>query len=150
LYSAYGPWEEPDRLIPVVIAAARKGAFPPLVDPNISRDFIYIDDVCTAFIAAAASINTIKGEAFNVGTGIKTTIRDLSEVILKQYDIAKPPAFGNMPNRNWDVQDWYSNSGKADRVLGWKSEVLLEDGLKAVDGWQKEVNFDTAFWNWNK
>ncbi len=150
LYSAYGPWEEPDRLIPVIIAAARKGAFPPLVDPDISRDFIYVDDVCTAFIAAASCINTIKGEAFNVGTGIKTTIRELSGIILQQYDIAQPPAFGNMPNRNWDVQDWYSNSDKAHKVLDWKAETKLEDGLTSVDRWQKDVNFDTAFWNWNK
>jgi polyisoprenyl-phosphate glycosyltransferase len=150
LYSAYGPWEEPDRLIPVIVAAARKGAFPPLVDPNISRDFVYVDDVCTAFIAAAASINDIRGEAFNVGTGTKTTIGDLSEIILQKYTIAQPPAFGNMPNRNWDVQDWYSNSDKAKDVLGWSADVQLEDGLDAVDRWQKEVNFDTAFWNWNK
>lgn len=150
LYSAYGPWEEPDRLIPVVVAAARKGVFPPLVDPNISRDFIYIDDVCNSFIEAAAQVNSIKGEAFNIGTGTKTTIRDLSGIIMQQYGIANPPAFGNMPNRNWDVQDWYSNSEKANNILGWKAEITLEDGLKSVDQWQKDVNFDTAFWNWNK
>lgn len=150
LYSAYGPWEEPDRLIPVLIAAARNGGFPPLVDPDISRDFIYIDDVCNAFILAATGINNIKGEAFNVGTGTKTTIRTLSHQIQQQYKLPNAPEFGNMPNRNWDVQDWYSNSNKALQSIGWKAEVNLTDGLTAVDEWQKLVNFDNAFWNWNK
>lgn len=150
LYSAYGAWEEPDRLIPVVIAAARKGTFPPLVDPDISRDFIYIDDVCAAFVYAAINIADIKGEAFNVGTGIKTTIRDLSNVIASQFGIASPPTFGNMPNRNWDVVDWYSDSSKANKLLNWTPVTGLEDGLGMVVDWQNEVNFDNAYWNWNK
>jgi nucleoside-diphosphate-sugar epimerase len=150
IYSAYGPWEEPDRLIPAIVAASRKGAFPPLVNPNISRDFIYVQDVCAAFIAAASSINEIRGEVFNVGTGIKTTIADLTSIIMQKYPITQAPVFGNMPNRNWDVQDWYSNSDKANKILGWTADVKLEDGLQAVVHWQKEINFDTAFWNWNK
>lgn len=150
LYSAYGPWEEPDRLIPVIIAAARKGGYPPLVAPDISRDFVYIDDVCSAFIATASKIGSIKGEAFNVGTGQKTTIRELSHLIMEQYSIAEPPDFGSMPNRNWDVKDWYSDSSKAAEVLGWQATTGLTEGLAAVDRWQKEVTFDTAFWNWNK
>lgn len=150
LYSAYGPWEEPDRLIPVIIAAARNGDFPPLVGPDISRDFVYVDDVCSAFVAAATAINEIRGEVFNVGTGIKTTIRDLTKIITQQFSISQPPIFGNMPNRNWDVQDWYSNSDKALNDLDWTANTRLNDGLNSVAHWQKEVNFDTAFWNWNK
>jgi polyisoprenyl-phosphate glycosyltransferase len=150
LYSAYGPWEEPDRLIPVLVAAARKGGYPPLVDPAISRDFIYVDDICEAFILAAAGIEKIKGEVFNVGTGVKTTIRELTNLIREQYHIENAPAFGNMPNRNWDVPDWFSNSHKANEIIHWKHKIELPDGLQKVDSWQKEVNFDKAFWNWNK
>jgi hypothetical protein len=48
------------------------------------------------------------------------------------------------------MPDWYSNSEKAKKLLGWEATVKLTDGLRLVDLWQKEVNFDTAFWNWNK
>ncbi len=150
LYSAYGPWEEPDRLIPVLVAAARNEGYPPLVDPDISRDFIYVDDICEAFILAAAGIDKIKGEAFNIGTGIKTTIRSLANIIRDQYGLAEPPAFGNMPNRNWDVPDWFSDSRKANDIIDWQYKIELSEGLQKVDSWQKEVNFDAAFWNWNK
>ena len=95
-------------------------------------------------------IETIRGEAFNIGTGIKTTIRDLANILMNQFGIAEPPEFGNMPNRNWDVQDWFSNSDKAKEIINWTYKISLADGLEKVALWQKEVNFDTAFWNWNK
>ena len=150
LYSAYGPWEEPDRLVPVLIAAARKKTYPPLVGSDISRDFIYVDDVCNAFIIAAVNIEKIRGEALNIGTGVKTTMMDLANLIMLHYGITEPPQFGSMPNRNWDVRDWFSNSHKAEMLINWKCNVNLVDGLAKVASWQKEVNFDTAFWNWNK
>ncbi len=150
LYSAYGAWEEPDRLVPVLIAAARKKTYPPLVDPDISRDFVDVADVCDAFIRAAVEVNKVKGEAFNIGTGTKTTIRELTNLIKEQFDIPVYPEFNSMPNRNWDVKDWYSNSEKAKALLGWQATVSLAEGLAKVDSWQKEVKFDTAFWNWNK
>jgi nucleoside-diphosphate-sugar epimerase len=57
LYSVYGPWEEPDRLIPRLIEMGKQGKYPPLVNPMTSRDFIYIDDCVHAFICAAININ---------------------------------------------------------------------------------------------
>lgn len=150
LYSAYGPWEEPDRLIPVLIAKARKKAYPPFVDPLISRDFVYVNDICDAFVLAAARITEVKGEAFNIGVGKKTTIGELAALVEKEFAIGEKPRFSDMPNRNWDVADWYSNSEKAARMLGWKYSVELADGLRRVSAWQEEAGFDHAFWNWNK
>src|SRR6185369_12426045 len=49
LYSVYGPYEDFSRLIPTLLWEARAGRFPPLVSPNISRDFVYVDDVARVF-----------------------------------------------------------------------------------------------------
>lgn len=150
LYSAYGPWEEPDRLIPVLIAKARQKTYPPFVDPLISRDFIYVTDICAAFILTATGISKVRGEAFNIGCGQKTTIGDLADLVKNKFEIPQAAKFNEMPNRNWDVQDWYSNSQKAKKVLGWEAKIPLAEGLSLVSEWQQEVNFDHAFWNWNK
>ena len=56
LYSVYGPWEEPNRLIPTLIRDAKKGRLPKFVDPNISRDFVYVDDVVEAIIMVAGRL----------------------------------------------------------------------------------------------
>jgi len=150
LYSVYGPWEEPDRLIPVLISKAIKKEFPPLVSPEISRDFIYIKDVIRAFILAAVKIKTLKGEALNIGSGKKTTIKQLTESVRKEFAIPGKPMFKGMKNRNWDVEDWFANIDNTKKKLGWKPEISLPEGLKLVESWQKEVDFDNAYWNWNK
>src|SRR5262249_43082629 len=55
LYSAYGPWEEPARLVPRLVAFGLRGELPPLVSPELARDFVYVDDVTDAFVLAARS-----------------------------------------------------------------------------------------------
>jgi len=147
LYSVTGPWEEPDRLIPVLVSNALKGKFPPLVNPDISRDFVYIDDVCEAFADAASKIEMIKGEAFNIGSGKKTTIRELALTVKKLFGISADPVFGTMPDRNWDMPDWYADPSKAEEILEWKANTTPEQSLKNIADWQKKVDFDNAFWN---
>ena len=149
-YSVYGPWEEPDRLIPVIISKARNKTFPPLVSPRISRDFIYITDVINAMILAASNITSIKGKAFNIGSGKNTTIKSLAEYIQKEFSIPENPEYSTMENRNWDVENWYANIKKAKDLLNWTPKVSLNEGLKLVKEWQDDVNFDNAYWNWNK
>lgn len=148
LYSAYGPWEEPDRLIPVLIAAARHGKWPLLVNPHISRDFIHVDDMVAAFIQSAASMAPpLYGEAFNVGTGIKTSIAELCNIVASIFNISNPPVFGSMPDRRWDMPDWYANPAKINTILGWKATIPLQQGLKSLAQWQHEIQFDTVLKN---
>ena len=149
IYSAYGPWEEPDRLVPVLLAALRKKTWPPLVSPLISRDFIHVDDVVEAFIHIAAGMNTtIAGNAFNVGTGVKTTIEELCKIVTELFQIETPPVFSSMPDRGWDLINWYARPDKIKSMLNWHSRISLKDGLKQASDWQREADFDHAFWNW--
>ena len=136
LYSVYGPLEDSSRLIPTILNNAIVKKFPPLVDPDVSRDFVFINDVCEAFILAASKINPeLYGESFNIGTGNKTTIKDLALTIKKIYKIKKTPIFNNMSKRSWDLNEWYSDSKKAEKVFGWKSKTSLVDGLNLTFNW---------------
>jgi len=130
LYSVYGPWEEPDRLIPVLIEKAKEGQLPQFVDPNISRDFIYVNDVVDAFITVAAKMKKgLYGEVFNIATGRKTTIRELAFLAKKLFKINKEPEFNTMVNRQWDLSEWYGNAEKIKTKLNWKAKIKLKDGL---------------------
>jgi len=140
LYSVYGPLEDSSRLIPNILNHAKVKKFPPLVDSDISRDFIFIKDACEAFILAASKIHPeLYGESFNIGTGNKTTIKELALTIKKVYKIKKNPIFSNMKKRNWDLNEWYSDSKKAEKVLGWKSKTSLVDGLNLTFNWQSTL-----------
>ncbi len=130
LYSAYGPWEDSRRLIPTLIAHAREGRLPPLVDPNIARDYVFVDDVVDALVLAAKEPFVQRGEIFNVGTGIQTTIREIVEVVRELFNIDEEPVWGSMPNRSWDTTSWVADNSKIVEVLGWSPRVDLPEGLK--------------------
>ena len=150
IYSAYGPWEEPDRLIPRLVSLARQGKWPQFVNPQISRDFIYIDDVCAAFILAAKRIKKIAGNSYNIGSGKKTTIKSLAEITKLLFKIEGKPKYSTMTNRKWDLADWYSNPYKAKKELFWKAKTSLNEGLERVALWQEKMKYDNAHWNYTK
>ncbi len=138
-YSIYGPYEEPDRLIPQLIEQGIKKEFPPLVHPEVSRDFVYIDDaVCALLLAANTDIASIAGQSINIATGIKTTIQDLALVSKELFQIPTQPSFGNFTNREWDVKDWVGNADLARQTLSWEATVSLKEGLLKTYQWQKE------------
>src|SRR5262249_19718532 len=90
LYAVYGPFEDTSRLVPTLLHHALAGNLPPFVDPSTSRDFIHVDDVSAAFIAAAAAMRpALYGQSFNIGTGIKTTIAELAETTRRVFAIAQ-------------------------------------------------------------
>ena len=142
LYSVYGPYEEPDRLIPVLLEKARAGKLPPLVAQGVSRDFIHVIDVTKAFISAAKSMSpALHGESINIATGAKTNMKDLAELARGAFGVADAPVFGSMPNRRWDVEQWYGNPAKAEKLLGWKARIGLADGLRSTWDWQGSVPY---------
>lgn len=135
LYSVYGPMEDAARLIPALIKNGVEGHLPEFVNPDISRDFVYVDDVCEAFLDTASSLAPEDwGESFNIGSGRKTTIGDVAKAAASVFDIATPPVF-TMPGRCWDMADWYANVGRAEEKLGWKARTAFCDGLTRTVQW---------------
>jgi len=141
LYAVYGPYEDSARLIPTLLRNALAGKLPPFVDPRTSRDFIYVGDVCAAFIRAAAAMHPgLYGESFNIGTGVKTTIADLAETTRRVFGVNEEPKFGSMEARAWDLPDWYADPGKAYTKLGWKPATGLDQGLRLTADWVKQLS----------
>jgi nucleoside-diphosphate-sugar epimerase/glycosyltransferase involved in cell wall biosynthesis len=139
LYSVYGPLEDPSRLMPNIVRNGVMRQFPQLVDASIARDFIYIDDVCEAFVATALALRAETfGDSFNIGTGTQTTIGELAALARDVYGIADGPFF-EMPARAWDVGAWFANAARAREVLGWESRTSLRDGLERMTQWYRDL-----------
>ena len=140
LYSVYGPLEDTSRLIPTLVRHGLSGTLPNFVDPRTSRDFVYVDDVCAAFIQAATAMHPgLYGESFNIGTGTRTTISELAETTRRTFGVADEPKFGTMEGRAWDLADWYADPGKAVSMLGWKPATSLEQGLLSTAEWVRTL-----------
>lgn len=139
-YSIFGPYEDPDRLIPKLIYEGMKGNYPPLVQPDISRDFVFVDDAVYAILLAANNINDIKGQSLNIASGQKTTMRDIASVVKEIFNIQKKPVWGDMLNRKWDLKEWYGDASLAKKMIGWQNETTLKDGLQKTYEWQKSYS----------
>lgn len=136
LYSVYGPREDTSRLIPTLLHKAQRGQFPAFVNADISRDFVYITDVCDAFIQVAARLRPdMFGASFNIGTGEATTIRQLAYLAKEIFKIPGEPGFGSMPRRKWDLVNWYANPSRARNAFNWSAKVPLAEGLKLMAPW---------------
>ncbi len=138
LYSVYGPWEEPNRLMPTLAERALRGSWPPLVDPHTSRDFVWIDDVCDAFVRAAVVPLDDPGAVFNVGSGRQSTLREVVTAAREVFDVAAEPDWGSMPQRAWDTTVWVADPRAAAQVLGWRATTSLHEGLRRLGAWLRE------------
>lgn len=136
LYSVYGPFEEPSRLVPRLIAEGLEGRLPPLVNPSIARDYVHVEDACQAYLKAAA-VGTEPGAVYNVGTGVQTTLAEIVELARRLLSIAAEPAWGTMPDRSWDTDVWVANSTRVRAKLGWSPSLDLEQGLARTIAWYR-------------
>jgi nucleoside-diphosphate-sugar epimerase/glycosyltransferase involved in cell wall biosynthesis len=136
LYSVYGPLEDTSRLMPNLIFKALRNQYPPFVNPETSRDFVYISDACAAFIQAAVRMQPeMYGTSYNIGTGIPTTIKELASTVKTIFEVSGEPSFQSMPPRKWDLISWYANPLKAKREFGWSAKISLTEGLGLIRSW---------------
>jgi nucleoside-diphosphate-sugar epimerase len=135
LYSVYGPWEEPKRLMPTLIVQALEGRWPPLAEPTIARDFVWVGDACSAFIRAASANVEDPGAIFNIASGRQTTLRDLVEVARQVFEVEEEPTWGTSPARDWDTSTWVGNATSATHALSWRATTPLDRGLETVGEW---------------
>ncbi|MFC1578173.1 NAD-dependent epimerase/dehydratase family protein [Thermodesulfobacteriota bacterium] len=136
LYSVYGPYEDPKRLIPNIILKGLVGGYPNLTNPDTARDFIYIDDVCDAYLMAAEkTVGDASGEIFNVGTGIQTSLQQVVGLMRTEGRIHAKPEWGTMSDRIWDTNTWIADNRKIKRIIGWQPRFSFKQGFIRTLEW---------------
>lgn len=146
LYSVFGPYEEPTRLIPVVLIHGFHGSLPPLVDPEISRDFVYTEDVEEAYLRAALAEEIESGEIFNVGSGSQTSLEEVVDVAREAFQLAEEPRWGSMNPRSWDTSTWVADIARIKERLDWEPRNTFKDGFKKFAHWLLNDQDLTAFY----
>lgn len=135
LYSIYGPFEDPNRLIPTLILHGLRGLLPPLVSPRIARDFVYVDDAVDAILQVAAARSVPRGAVYNVCSGKQTNLKEIVAIAAKLMDIRSEPVWATMPARSWDTDCWVGSPERMAREIGWRATVPLETGIPRIIEW---------------
>jgi UDP-glucose 4-epimerase len=137
-FNVYGPRQRPDSdyaaAIPIFVRRLLAGQ--PIVlfgDGRQSRDFIFVKDVVRANLLAAGS--EVAGEAFNVCTGRETSLLDLLEE-LSEVSPRQPQVRFEAP-RPGDIYRSVGSPEKAERLLGFRPETSLAEGLKKTVDWMR-------------
>ena len=98
-------------------------------DGSQLRDFVYVDDVVEAFLLAGAS-DACNGEVFNVGGSGPVSLGELAKLLVEVAGTGRV-RFADWPaeRRAIDIGDFYADSSKFKRAVGWTGAVTLRDGL---------------------
>jgi UDP-glucose 4-epimerase len=95
-------------------------------------DFVYIDDVARSNLLALQS--DVTDEVFNVASGAETSLRELASALLRVMGSNQRPEYG--PERSVNpVPRRLADTTKAERLLGFKARVGLDEGLARLVEW---------------
>lgn len=134
LFSVYGPYEEPTRLIPTLMKALDQGLPMNLVSPHIARDMIYVDDVVDAYLAVDR-LKAVPGEYFNIATGVQSSMAEVVKLAAEVSGKTTEFRWSGMPSRSWDTEKWVGDVSKSETMLGWRAATSLREGLSRMWGW---------------
>jgi UDP-glucose 4-epimerase len=97
-------------------------------DPDTIRDYVYIDDIAAAFVAAHLTDGPLPS-ILNVGSGRPTSLRELLSLVLHAADRPDQPVEFTS-DRPFDRRHTWLDISEARRVLGWRPTTSLEAGLR--------------------
>lgn len=132
--NVYGPRQDPygeAGVVAIFCAAMLEGRQPVIFgDGQHTRDYVYVEDV------ARANLLALEADAqgvFNVGTGVETPTRRIFDLVRDATGFPGEPRYG--PARPGDVRRICLDIARAERVLGWRPQVTLTEGIARTVAW---------------
>jgi nucleoside-diphosphate-sugar epimerase len=131
-FNVFGPRQSPlsqyAAVVPLFVTAIDAGR-PVQIhgDGEQSRDFTYVGNVVDATIRAGETEGA-SGEIFNIAAGSPASVNLLADTI--GSILGKPVEKEHLPPRAGDIRDSWADLGKAERILGYRPAVGLEEGLR--------------------
>jgi dTDP-glucose 4,6-dehydratase len=144
----YGPYQFPEKLIPLIIANALAGKpLPVYGDGQNVRDWLYVGDHCTAIREVLRSGRV--GETYNIGGWNEKTNLDVVKTLCRLLDEMRPKSSGRYYDQVTFVQDrpghdrrYAIDAKKIERELGWRPAQTFESGMAKTVRWY----LDNAEW----
>lgn len=134
VFMVYGPQQRDlGKLIPYVILSLLRGDAPKLTNGRREVDWIYVEDVVEAFLAAAQAVD-IEGTTIDVGSGKMVTVRAVVKHLVDSINPQIEPDFGALADRPFE-QVRVADIARTCAMIGWRPAVSLEEGLGLTVDW---------------
>jgi len=132
----YGPYQFPEKLIPLTILSAKNGWQIPIYgDGQQIRDWLYVEDHCRGILAVLEKGRI--GEVYNLGGHNEKANIDIVKIILKE--LGKPESLITfVTDRKGHDQRYAIDPSKAMKELGWQPTTMFKDGIKLTIDWYKK------------
>lgn len=132
----YGPYQFPEKLIPLFITHALEGRSLPLYRSSANRrEWLHVGDHCAA-IEAILERGTA-GELYNIGSGVELSVEEVTDAILGELSLG-PELKSYVPDRPGHDRRYLLNSDKIREQLGWRPRVAWQEGLSETVRWYRE------------
>lgn len=142
-FNTYGPKQHLEKVIPRFITSCILGE--PLTihgQGAAARDWLFVEDTIKSIEnVMVAPIEKVKGEVFNIGSGRSLSVFEIADKIVSEFGIGQKFEF--LPERPGQVNKHLSSTEKAEKILGFRSAVSFEQGIKKTIQWYKE---NTHLW----
>ena len=128
------------RLVPEAVSAVLEGRRPVIrSDGSPERDFLYVEDVASAYLAVADAVSAGRGrgEAFNAGWGRPNTVGEVIELVCEVAGAEVTPDFRGRGNPRGEIDRQFLDSAKLRGLTGWKPQVELREGLGRTIEWYR-------------
>jgi dTDP-glucose 4,6-dehydratase len=132
----YGPYQFPEKVIPLFITRALAGEPLPLyASVENRREWLHVDDHCAAVDAVVTRGRV--GETYNVGSGFEASINQIADAVLSA--VGAPQSLKTIvPDRPGHDRRYLLDSTKIRRELGWRAETPFDTGLKETVAWYRD------------
>jgi len=132
----YGPFQFPEKLIPLMISNALEDKPLPIYGDGMQvRDWLYVDDHCRAILAVLQRGR--EGEVYNIGGSRALPNREVVQMILKAT--GRPESLmTKVTDRPGHDRRYALTSEKLERETGWHPEVPFEEGLQSTVDWYRQ------------
>ena len=129
----YGPFQFPEKVIPVFVTNALDDLDLPLYSATQNkREWLHVRDHCRAIELVLEQGRV--GETYNVGSGVEKTIEEIADTVLELT--GKPQSLKTIvPDRPGHDRRYLLDSSKLRRELGWKPDIEFADGMRETVEW---------------
>jgi UDP-glucose 4-epimerase len=135
LFSAYGPTDSEEWMIPYVMLALLRGERPAVTSGEQQWDYLFVEDAAKAIVATTLAPGA--SGIFNLGSGSTSSIRSIIERIRDNIDPALPVDFGAVAYRADQVMRLEANIERLRAATGWHVHTGLDTGLARTLEWYR-------------